>query len=354
MTIEDLWREIETEAARDRSFTGWVTRLARPERECRLSVGVETSSQRRGLLLRATRIAIPSRNRWPLCRGLELFAGRLSGDGADEATLGVALKERRFADVFTALAEDLARRVTEAGSAAVQVKTLLGQLARWQKFLAASAEGLSVEEQRGLFGELHVLRAHLVPALGCLRAVTGWTAPKAAHQDFQFASGSVEVKTTVAKQPQSVRITSERQLDDRAIAALFLHVVVLDEREVDAGRTEVGETLPGLVEDLRRRLAGEAGALDVFDDRLLDTGYLDAHAPRYEGKRFSLRKELTFRVGRGFPRLVERDLPEGVGDASYALSLAACREFAVAPGEMAGGLAAAGPGARGGKRGRYA
>ena len=300
------------------------------------------------------RIAIPSRNRWPACRGLELFARRLSDDGADEATLGVTLKEPRFADVFTALAEDLARRVTEAGAAAAQVKTLLGQLARWQKFLAISAEGLSVEEQRGLFGELHVLRAHLVPALGSLPAVNGWTAPDAAHQDFQFATGAVEVKTTVAKQPQSVRITSERQLDDTGIAVLFLHVVVLDEREVDAGRGGAGETLPVLVEDLRRRLAAEAGALEAFDDHLLDAGYLDSHAPRYEGRRFSLRRELTFRIERGFPRLVERDLPEGLGDVSYALSLAACRDFSVAPGEMTGGLAAAGPAARRRKGRRYA
>ncbi len=41
-----------------------------------------------------------------------------------------------------------------------------------------------------------------------------WRGPEPAHQDFQFTSGAVEVKATAAKQPQSVRITSERQLDD--------------------------------------------------------------------------------------------------------------------------------------------
>jgi hypothetical protein len=214
MTIEELWPEIEAQAGLGDSFTGWLTRLTRPEAKCRLSVGVETSSQRRGLLLRFARFAIPTRNRWPSCRGLELFARRSSGDRADEATLGVVLKEPRFADVFTALAEDLARRASKAGSAAAQVKTLLGQLARWQKFLAALVEGFTVEEPRGLFGELHALRAHLVPALGSLPAVSGWRAPQAAHQDFQFTTGAVEVKTTVAKQPQTVRITSERPLDD--------------------------------------------------------------------------------------------------------------------------------------------
>jgi hypothetical protein len=154
-------------------------------------------------------------------------------------------------------------------------------------------------------------------------AVAGWRAPQAAHQDFQFAAGAVEVKTTTAKQPQAVRVTSERQLDDAGIRALFLHVVVLDEREVEPGAAGSGECLPGVIADLRSRLASEPSALELFDDRLLEAGYLDAAAPRYEGRRFTLRRELTFHVQRGFPRLVERDLPAGVGDVNYALSLAA-------------------------------
>jgi hypothetical protein len=129
---------------------------------------------------------------------------------------------------------------------------------------------------------------------------------------------------------------------------------VLDEREVDTGSRGATQTLPELAGDLRSRLADEAGALETFNERLLDAGYLDTHAPRYEGRRFSLRRELTFRIERGFPRLVERDLPEGVGDVSYALSLAACREFSVAPANMTGSLAAAGSGVRRGKRRLYA
>ena len=40
---------------------------------------------------------------------------------------------------------------------------------------------------------------------------------------------------------------------------------------------------------------------------------------------------------RGFPRLTERKLPTGVGDVSYALSLAACAPFTV---EIAAALTA--------------
>lgn len=78
----------------------------------------------------------------------------------------------------------------------------------------------------------------------------------------QVASGAVEVKTTTAKQPQSVRITSERQLDQAGIPWLFLHVVVLDEREVEGVHDSVGESLPGIVAALRKQLQATAAAAE--------------------------------------------------------------------------------------------
>jgi hypothetical protein len=265
---------------------------------------------------------------------LEVLSVALSG----QAHLGVRLRDPACADVFAALAVDVAPRVAAASNARAAATALLSRLRRWQKFLAAGTAGLSAEQQRGLYGELHTLRAHLLPALGAAVSVAGWRAPHAAHQDFQFASGAVEVKTTTAKQPQTVRITSERQLDDTGIPALFLRVVVLDEREAEGADSAGGDTLPLMVRDLRQQLLPDARAAEVFDDRLLESGYLDADAPRCENQRFTLRREHTFRVRRGFPRLVERDLPAGVGDVSYALSLAACSAFAVEAAEMLAAL----------------
>ena len=269
--------------------------------------------------------------------------------------LGVRLRDPACADVFTALAEDVAPRVAAASGAKQAAAELLGRLRRWQQFLTASRDGLSVEAQRGLWGELHVLRAHLLPALGAAATVAGWKASAAAHQDFQFSGGAVEVKTTAAKQPQSVRITSERQLDDTGVGVLFLHVVVVDEREVESSSlgnealtesasarggtrrenqslltsaaTRMGTSLPALIADTRYELSSDLIALAAFNDRLLDRGWLDAHANRYEGRRWTVRREHTFRVAHGFPRLMKADLPSGVGDVNYAVSLAVCAPF---------------------------
>jgi hypothetical protein len=272
-----------------------------------------------------------------------------------QSHLGVRLRDPACADVFTALAEDVAPRVASASGAKQAAAELLGRLRQWQQFLTAARETMSIEAQRGLWGELHVFRTHLLPALGAAATVSGWKASAAAHQDFQFSGGAVEVKTTAAKQPQSVRISSERQLDDTGVGVLFLHVIVVDEREVSSSRgdealtefgsatggsmkgnqslltsaaTSSGLSLPALIDAIRTQLSADLIVLAAFNDRLLDRGWLDIHSSRYEGRRWTARRDHNYQVRRGFPRLVEADLPAGVGDVNFAVSLAACEPYA--------------------------
>ena len=330
MQIEDLWKALESDAAAGKTgASGWLIRLSQPAAACPLFVGLELASRRRAVLLRLPSASVPARSHWPRCKGLEPLAVSIGGS----AHFGVALKEVRFADVFTALTEDLVRRVTDAGDSAAQARAFLGQLARWQKFLSATFDGLSEEAQRGLWGELYFLREHLLPKIGAV-VVHFWKGGERAHQDFQFESSAVEVKTTLAKQPQVVRITSERQLDDSAWDVLFLNVIALDVR--DGG----GETLPAMIASLRSKLASDAAALEQFEDELLAIGCHDAHAARYADHGYTVRAVGFFRVGPKFPNLVEADMPAGVGDANYALSVAACEPFRVDPGAVEAAVAA--------------
>ncbi len=339
MTIEQLWIEMEAEAGAN---VAWLTRFARPQTGHPLLVALEQTTRARALLLPVPKAALPPRREWPECRGLELNSVSL----ASQPHLCVRLRDPACADVFTALAEDVATRVASASGAIQAVAELLGRLRRWQQFLTVARDILSIEAQRGLWGELHVHRTHLLPALGAAATVAGWKASAAAHQDFQFSGGAVEVKTTAAKQPQSVRITSERQLDDTGVGALFLHIVVVDEREVPTGGTVPGHSLSALIADTRAELSADLVALAAFNDRLLDRGWLDTHASRYEGRRWTVRGERTYQVRRGFPRLVEVDLPTGVGDVNFALSLAACEPFAAPVSGMLGALSQTNPSRR--------
>ena len=317
LDVAALWKALADAAAA--GTDGWRLVRCRTTPGRSLFAALEPGPSRRVLLLPLLGARPPSRSRWPRSAGLDPVSVKISG----EPHVGVALKDARFSDVFDALAVDLSRRVERARGSDEALALFIGQLSRWQRFLSAASEGLTAERERGLWGELRCLEQHLIPKLGSTAAVTGWKGPARAHQDFQFASGAIEVKSTTSKQPQSVRITSERQLDDKSWPALFLFVLVLEQHD------ESGLTLPGLVLIIREKLAGDSAALDLFDDALVSAGYLDAHAARYNATGYTLRSEQWFRVRGAFPRIVERSLPAGVGDASYALSIAACKSFAV-------------------------
>jgi hypothetical protein len=322
MTIEQLWLEMEAEVAAGANVA-WLTRFARPQEGYPMLVALEEATRARALLVPVSKAALPLRRNWPECRGLELISVAL----ASQLHLGVRLRDSACADVFTALAEDVAARVGSANGPKQAAAELLGRLRRWQQFLAASQDELNLEEQRGLWGELHVLRSYLCPVLGAMVAVEAWKASAAAHQDFQFSGGAVEVKTTAAKQPQSIHITSERQLDATGVGALFLHVVVVDEREVSVGGNMPGLSLPAVIAEIRNQISLDSNALSAFNDKLLDRGWADSQASRYEPRRWTVRSEHTFEVRKDFPRLVESGLPAGVGDVHYAVSLAACEPF---------------------------
>ncbi len=76
-----------------------------------------------------------------------------------------------------------------------------------------------LRRKRGLWGELHTLHKLLLVSAERAIVLRGWQGNSAASQDFQYPSLAIEVKTTAAKQPQTVRISSERQLDTMALAS---------------------------------------------------------------------------------------------------------------------------------------
>jgi hypothetical protein len=152
---------------------------------------------------------------------------------------------------------------------------------------------------------------------------SGWVGPSGAPQDFRLRGGTaIEVKTSIAREPQSVTINGERQLDDTNIARLFL-VSVSIERLPGSG-----ETLVQLVTSIRDSLEHHPVERQAFEDALSEAGYLAVHRERYSDFGFVIRNERSFQVREGFPRIIEAHLPEGVGQIDYRVSLSACASFA--------------------------
>lgn len=246
-------------------------------------------------------------------------------------TIRLVLNQSASRGIFVALCQDIVPRVLAQESEVAAATVLVRRFNTWQRFLKRNAgKGLSGIRQRGLFGELATLRDLLIPTVGAAKSVEAWVGPENRPQDFQLAGIAVEVKTVVHSEPQQLKISGERQLDDFGLEGL----VIAHHRIIQ--HHDAGLTLPAIVESLREAIAGDEGPVDVFDDKLLMAGYADHHAHEYEQNGYSLRETSYYRVRQGFPRLTESDLLPGLGALSYTVDASACTRFTVAEEVVAG------------------
>ena len=225
-----------------------------------------------------------------------------------------------FRELFEVMAEDLIDRIVASGDEAAAVAAVRERLDRWERFMrAVDPEGLSREEQIGLYGELRFLRTLLDAGVAPDRAADWWHGPDAKNQDYQNGNRAVEVKTTTTNSSTAMRISNELQLDDGDWERLFLLHLWLKELQ------DAGTTLPMLVEDLREGLTGAARR--TLDDRLMEAGYHDVHRALYERTGYVERERTYYIVEGGFPRVARADLRAGVSKVGYEIDLAGFQRY---------------------------
>jgi hypothetical protein len=124
----------------------------------------------------------------------------------------------------------------------------------------------------------------------------------------------------MTKEPRRVQINNERQLDDRGLVSLHLFVLTLHKTEQET------HSLPNIINKIRDFLNDNISAQIAFENSLREAGYLDVHAKNYS-MGYLIKKQELFCVCNSFPRLIE--MPNGVGDIRYSLTISACTDFKV-------------------------
>ncbi|MEW5747551.1 MAG: PD-(D/E)XK motif protein [Candidatus Thermoplasmatota archaeon] len=227
--------------------------------------------------------------------------------------------------VFTALCTDIIRTL-ESSSVAQRMENLQQCFLRWSRFFERwNQEGMTLERQRGLLGELEFLDMLLRRQIPIFTSVSSWKGCDGGVHDFALGRNAIEVKTTVMKEPRKVRINSERQLDDGHLESLVLFVVTLQETEAN------GVTLPDKISELRKVLENDMNAASLFETHLISSGYVDSDAEKYTSG-YVIKKKESFAIKNGFPRIVS--LPSGLGDLQYTLTLSACEPYRIDIDEM--------------------
>ncbi len=226
----------------------------------------------------------------------------------------VLLLFQQHKDVFATLCEDLIYGIGNITEESIVVRELLNRLEKWKSlFDRAGLQGLSPEEQRGIFGELYFLRKWLTHSSDTLRCIEAWLGPEKDLRDFQLTNWGIEVKTTHSNNHQKLHISSERQLDTTNLNTLLLYHLSLETQQQN------GETLNQIVDSINDLLSTDLAAQTLFRSKLLQSGYYIHHRPNYDRIGYHVRQEFFYNIREDFPRIEENDIRNGVGDVKYSI-----------------------------------
>lgn len=262
----------------------------------------------------------PEGIQFPKWRGISIDIAQLPVYGSDKYYVRFVQLPESEDYIFEFVVEDLRKAVAKLQSSENGINTIIDILTKWKRFFQSEKSlAMTDELQEGLYGELTFLEKSLT-WIGA-SSVANWVGGEKEPHDFYFGSNAVEIKATSRREPYSVQISSEYQLDAKYVAgSLFLYVVVLRKSK------QSGERLPEIVSRIRDRLIGDSTMMMSFNDKLLQYGYIDGIEELYVAG-FQIRDIYVYEVKDEFPQIIRAMLRAGVSKVTYELSLLQCTPY---------------------------
>ena len=190
---------------------------------------------------------------------------------------------------------------------------------------------LTLEEQIGLFGEIHVLKEIISKKLNYENSLAAWTGPSKKH-DFTLANTLIEVKTT-STDTKKINTSSTNQIApvyDKNLNLIFIQI----------SKNNNGSSLNTIIEKYSKLLKEESELLlNDFILKLTQCRFLEIHKKEYKQK-YKVERLNFFDINKNFPYIKEYVVPDGLSDLTitYKIDLEKCEEFRINEEEFLGKL----------------
>lgn len=276
-------------------------------------IGYQSISQRTLLLVCDAEIAAIESSK-------SMIVSRRRRESDNRWTLSFELLRNEQQSVFAILCCDIIEHSRSADTEEEALKLVVSRYKQWSKLLETQCSGLMDERRRkGLLGELLFLEQRLTLSGPSFFVIQGWVGPEGADQDFVYADGWFEIKSTGAS-AVSVTISSLEQLDCADAGELVI-------KRIDKAAPEkMGAfSLNDVVYRISAMLLGNTETLDLFRAKLSDYGYMDLQ--EYSEQRYFCSGTQRYLVNESFPKLTKSNVPSQVASLHYELDLAALSEW---------------------------
>lgn len=314
--LDELWIEIESKFSSERKN---YQRMICTDLLYRVYIGISGIPSRRFLSVEIPKEEEKEFNSFDIPQGftVSISEPNIKHEGYVSCILESTTAELN--DVFTVVVENILYELRKHKKKDDYISVLKERIEKWREFFRNPRQKkLSDSEVIGLLGELSFLNTLYADDINF--GIDMWNGPVKAAQDFQSSSVAVEIKTSSANTLESVRISSEIQLDNDGRDALFLGVYRVSQNE------KSGLTLPNLIREVASRM--NKHQKDRLMAKLLCLGYSEEDCDYYN-KKYIISEPVLYKIEEGFPKITKTDLPKGVYNTAYSLSLSECAEFKV-------------------------
>lgn len=316
--IENIWQQLESH----KILQSGISKIRyRSDSFCDLFLGLKTPENER---LLCVRVPLEYISKFKFIYNFKGLRFDIIYDPDDESFvfLNLILVDLSNKEIFNHIIQDIITILIELGDNNQIIKEYANRLTKWQTiFEKFNVDGLSPEEQRGLFGEIYFLREFMQLNTNFQQIVSSWVGSSKEIRDFQMNNWAVEVKTTYGSNHQKVHISSERQLDNTHIENLFLYHLSLEKAQ------EAGETLNEIVNSIYTILEDDIISSNRFKSKLYEAGYFVHHYNLYDSVGYFVRNDTFYKVENDFPRIQENEIRSGVGDIKYSIILSHCETY---------------------------
>lgn len=268
-------------------------------------------------------IAIPDLKNYHF-KGVQIFTIEVE----NSLELNIYLLDNELKDVFSLFIQNILEEIEKSITESEAVTTTLNVVSKWKKlFDKINFTGLTLDQQKGLIGELLFLNYLLNNEKTSINAVNNWTGAEQGFQakDFIIGSIGIEIKFTSSNQPR-IKISNEKQLDAENLSRLYL-VLYSTEAVKDNGFS-----LTSIVEQTRKNISSEE-IRNIFNCKLQLNGYFDQDKEHYT-KMYSIKKIFAFKVNTNFPKIIKNHLPLGIYETSYSIEISSLESFIIEPDEI--------------------
>lgn len=234
----------------------------------------------------------------------------------------IILEDKHNSEIFAKLCLDLMEVSRNSLDEAEGVAAVIYRFIAWQKLFARNRDGLSEKTIKGLVGELMFAKNVLCNISNISKVVAAWEGPKGGDRDFVFEDTWYEIKS-IATGKNYITISSLNQLEiDRD--GYIVQYFVDSTSEMEANSFPIN----ALVNDIRNLCRKDPLTLMVFDNKLIELGYISDN-PKYDEMYFTCSEPNFYKVSTGFPRLTPSNIPEQIINAQYDISLASIESWKV-------------------------